>query len=117
MGFLRALIVSRDSGGYVTGEIPWGSVEQSYKIKLGIGVEETLAVPTWAFRFKFTITAGTVWCGHGVTPLVAATNAWATETSEPNPQILSQVGHWPSHRRPHRVGYGKLWPCAVWSWL
>ena len=90
MGFLTKLKLGRDDAGYVTNEIPWASLEQSLKVKLDIGVEKTLAVPSFAFRFKITVSpGGVVWCGHGSTPLAIATTNFVNETSEQNPIIRS----------------------------
>lgn len=90
MSFLTKLGLARDDGGYVTNEIPWGSLVQGQKIKLDNGVEKTLAVPTWAFRAKYTISpGGAVWCGHGSTPLAIATTSFVNELSELNPIVRS----------------------------
>lgn len=89
MGFKRKLKLGRDDGGYVTNEIPWGSIEQLHKTKLENGVEITLAVPTWAFRYKCTpAPGGAVWCGHGSVSLqIAQDGVWINELSEMNPII------------------------------
>lgn len=88
MGFIRKFILGRDDGGYVTNEVPWVSLEQGQKIELEGGVEKTLAVPTWAFRIKFTVNPGaTVWCGHGSTPLQQSESDWLNELSELNPIV------------------------------
>ena len=86
--FIRKLVLGRDDQGYVTNEIPWASLAQSQKTLLEGGVEQTLAVPTWAFRIKFTISPGSVvWCGHGSTPLQHATDSFTNELSELNPIV------------------------------
>ena len=86
--FIRRLVLGRDDNGYVTNEIPWGSLEQGQKVSLHAGVEETLTVPSWAFRIKYTIApGGVVWCGHGSTALVVATDTFSNELSELNPII------------------------------
>jgi len=88
MSFFSKLKIGRDDGGYVTDEIPWGSIEQLKKIVLDNGVEKTLAVPTWAFRFLTTIApGGVVWVGHGSTPLVIATDNFVNEVSHLNPIV------------------------------
>ncbi len=88
MGFLTKLKLGRDDAGYVTNEIPWASLEQSLKIKLDIGAQITLAVPSFAFRAKFTVSpGGVVWCGHGSTPLAIATTSFVNEISELNPIV------------------------------
>ncbi len=86
--FIRKLFLGRDDAGHVTNEIPWGALEQGQKILLEGGLEQTLAVPSWAFRIKFTISPGsTVWCGHGSTSLQLATENFVNELSELNPII------------------------------
>lgn len=89
MGLFKSkLSIGRDDRGYVTNEISWPSLEQSQKITLSTGAEQTIAVPTWAYRVKFTVGAGgSVWCGYGATPLVLSTGSFANEQSELNPIV------------------------------
>lgn len=86
--FRSKLRIGRDDNGYATNEISWPNLDQSQKVALSAGVSETLAVPEWAYRAKFTVASGgVVWCGYGATPLVLATGNFAKEQSELNPII------------------------------
>ena len=88
MTIFSKLRIGRDDNGYVTNEISWPSSNQSYKVALSTGVEETLSVPTWAYRIKYTTGAGgIVWCGFGSSPLALATGNFSSEVSELNPIV------------------------------
>lgn len=87
-GFIRKLIIGKDDNGNVTNEVSWADVSQGQKISLAAGVEKTLTVPLKAYHIKFSVApGGIVWCGHGATPLVAATSSFANDLSELNPIV------------------------------
>ena len=88
MTAIRRLILGKDDNGTVTNEIPWGDITQLLKSGLSTGVEITLPIPIWVFKFKYTVApGGIVWCGHGATPLVLAGASFTKEISELNPIV------------------------------
>ena len=95
MGFFSKLVIGRDDNGYVTNEIPWPDVNQANKIGLTAGITESLPVPTWAYRIKYTVApGGIVWCGHGANPLVPAIGgSFSNEASELNPILRPAFDH------------------------
>lgn len=78
------LYLGKDDNGSVTYETPWPGENQSYQVQLAIGVEQTLAVPSWASSVKIVV-PGVVSCGYGDTPLTLAIGNWQSELSEINP--------------------------------
>lgn len=93
MSLLTRFKLGRDDGGYVTNEVNWAPGENTYKRALEGGVEATLPVPSWAYRFRLIVSPGsTVWCGHGDTPLaLAIEGAWTLEASEMNPILRPTI--------------------------
>lgn len=85
MSKLSRLYLGQDEKGNTTNEIPWPGENQSFQRVLNAGVEQTIAVPDWAYSLIMVV-PNVVSCGYGDTPLTLATDAeWQSQLSEINP--------------------------------
>ena len=89
MATSQKFILSTDERGSVTEELPFVTASQSYTRFLTANTEVALTVPSWAKKFKLTVSSGAfVYVGQGNSPIVLPSqgdNSWLVQSCEANP--------------------------------
>ncbi len=97
MATSQKFILGTDERGSLTEELPFVNANQSYSRFLTANIQVNLAVPSWAKKFKLTVSSGGfVYVGQGTGTLALpqkTDNSWVIQACEANPILRGLIGN------------------------